>query len=138
MKTVTNSKDCFESRIKIFVPVFLCCHWSIFVNVHVITGFRNYFQNHRLLSEQLLESQAAAWKPEQASYRWLLESLSELVSDFREASRNFIFKFLKKAAKYCKNHRHRYKKELILILEPSKNYSSRDNIHLNGVNTNNT
>jgi hypothetical protein len=26
----TKSKDCSESRIRIFVPAFLCCHWPIF------------------------------------------------------------------------------------------------------------
>jgi hypothetical protein len=38
LKTVTNSKDLTESRIRIFVPAFLCCHWSIFfsVQLHVI------------------------------------------------------------------------------------------------------
>jgi hypothetical protein len=43
--------------------------------------------------------------PEQASWRVLLERFSQLVSDFIDASRNFILKFLhKKTAKNCENH----------------------------------
>jgi hypothetical protein len=41
LKTHTNSKDCYESRIRISVPAFLRCHWSIFSSVHVLSGFRN-------------------------------------------------------------------------------------------------
>jgi hypothetical protein len=34
---------------------------------------------------------------------------SELVSDYKESSRNLIFNFLhKKAAKYCENHQSSY------------------------------
>jgi hypothetical protein len=62
--TVTNPDYCSESRIKISVPAFHCFHWSVFSSVHVIVGFRNNFLNHRRLSEQSLESQAANWKPE--------------------------------------------------------------------------
>ncbi len=71
-KTVTNPDYCSESRIKISVPAFHCFRWSVFSSIHVIVGFRNNFLNHRRLSEQPLESQAATWKP--------------------EARRNFIFK----------------------------------------------
>jgi hypothetical protein len=38
--------------------------------------------------------------------KWCQEQYLELVSDFQEAGRNFIFDFLpKRAAKYSKNHR---------------------------------
>ncbi len=46
---------------------------TICVGHRIMAGFRNNFQNHRRLSEQLLESQAAIGKPEQASWRVLLE-----------------------------------------------------------------
>jgi hypothetical protein len=36
-----------------------------------MVGFRNNFQDHRRLSEQLLESQAAIGKPEQDAWRGL-------------------------------------------------------------------
>jgi hypothetical protein len=51
LKTLTNSKEC--SR----------CHWSIFSSVHGIAGFHNNLQNHRRLSEQFSESQAAFGTP---------------------------------------------------------------------------
>jgi hypothetical protein len=51
-------------------------------------------QNHRRVSEQLLKAQAAIRKPEHALCRGLLEGISQLVSDFIEASRNFILDFL--------------------------------------------
>jgi hypothetical protein len=64
-------------RARISVPAFFLPHWSIFPKVHALVGFRNKFQNQRL---------------------------SELVSDFIEASRNFIFNLAtKKAAKYYEN-----------------------------------
>ncbi len=54
-----------------------CCPLLSFVNfssyIHVKAGFRKNFHNHRRLLERLLESQAATWKPEQASWRGLLE-----------------------------------------------------------------
>jgi hypothetical protein len=54
-----------------------------------MAGFLNNFQDHRRLTEQLLESQAAIGKPEQAFWRGLLlEGFSQLVSDFVEASKN--------------------------------------------------
>jgi hypothetical protein len=52
-----------------------------------MAGFRKKYQDHRRLSEQLLQSQAIL-KMEQASCK-LLEGFSQLVSDFIEASRNF-------------------------------------------------
>jgi hypothetical protein len=33
LKTLTKSKDCSESRVRIFVPAFLLYHWSIFSRV---------------------------------------------------------------------------------------------------------
>ncbi len=46
--------------------------------------------------KQLLKAQAGIRKPEQALWRGLLERISQLVSDFTEASRNYILDFLHK------------------------------------------
>jgi hypothetical protein len=55
--------------------------------------------------EQLLDSQAAIGKPEQALCKGLLEVFSQLVS------RNFKLDFLyKKTAKNCENHQRSFKK----------------------------
>jgi hypothetical protein len=43
-----------------------------------------------------LNAQAAIRKPEQALWRGLLAGISQLVSDFLEATRNFILGFLQK------------------------------------------
>jgi hypothetical protein len=67
LKTLTDSEYCSESCITISVPAFRVSDWSIFSSVLVMAGFRNSFQDHRPLSEQLLESQAAIGKPEQTS-----------------------------------------------------------------------
>jgi hypothetical protein len=48
--------------------------------------------NHRRLSKQLLESQAAIWKPQQASWRRFLEGFKQLLRDIIEARLNFIYK----------------------------------------------
>ncbi len=62
-------------------------------------------------SEQLLKAQAAIRKPKQALWRGLLEGISQLVSDFIEASRNFILNFLhKKTTENCENHKRSFKK----------------------------
>jgi len=58
-----------------------------------IAGFRNNFQDHRRVTKQYLETQAALRKPEQALWRGLLEWISQLLSDFIEASETFLFGF---------------------------------------------
>jgi hypothetical protein len=55
--TGTNSKNCSGFPLLSFVDFFLCTF---------IAGFRNNFQGHRRVTEQLLETQAAIRKPEQA------------------------------------------------------------------------
>jgi hypothetical protein len=55
-----------------------------------MAGFRNNFQDHRQVSEQLLETQAAIRKLEQLAEEVYLEGISQLVSNFIEASRNFF------------------------------------------------
>jgi hypothetical protein len=63
LKTLTNSKNCSESH-QISFPAFLCSHWSIFLV---------YIHSRNKLSE------VGYWK----------DFLSQLVSDFLEARRNF-------------------------------------------------
>jgi hypothetical protein len=55
--TISNSKNCFGFPLLSLVDFFLCTF---------IAGFQNNFQNHRRITEQLLETQAAIRKPEQA------------------------------------------------------------------------
>jgi hypothetical protein len=67
LKTLTNSKSCSESRIKfMFRLSFTLIGKFLLVYSTFTDGFRNNFQNHRRVSEQLLKAQAAIRKPEQA------------------------------------------------------------------------
>jgi hypothetical protein len=64
METLTNYKDCSKSciRKKNYVLAFLCTLTLSLVGslqFNVMVEFRNSFQDHRRLSEQLLESQEA-------------------------------------------------------------------------------
>jgi hypothetical protein len=63
LKTFTNSKKCSVSRIKF---LFWLSFPLIGVHCTFIAGFRNNFQDHSRVTEQLLETQAAIRKPEQA------------------------------------------------------------------------
>jgi hypothetical protein len=58
LKTLTNSKNCSENRIKFSIPAFLALIGHILSSFTFIAGFRNSFPDLRRLSEQLLESQA--------------------------------------------------------------------------------
>jgi hypothetical protein len=88
-KTLYNSKNCSESCINIFVPAVLLSHWLIsqvymskatFGTIFRITGgFRNSYQSQRRLSVCIIQ---------------LFEKKLKLESDFKAASRNFIFTFL--------------------------------------------
>ncbi len=70
-----------------------------------MVGFWNNFQDRKTPFEQLLETQEAIEKLEQASWRGLEAGFSQFVSDFIQASSNFSFEFLRKqAAKNCENH----------------------------------
>ncbi len=65
------SVSSFQEEEKSSVSAFHLSHQLIFSSVHSWMTFRTIFQNHRRLSDQLLESQAALGKPEQASWRGL-------------------------------------------------------------------
>ncbi len=65
LKTLTNSKSCSKSRIKFLFRLSLLSLVD-FLQCTFMAGFRNNFQEHRRISEQLLELQAALGKPEQA------------------------------------------------------------------------
>ncbi len=75
----SNSKDCFESCIRVSVPAFVLCRWLISPSVHVLycmsyPGFRNNFLDHR-------RPQSSIRKLEQAS-PGLQDGFLELASDF--------------------------------------------------------
>ncbi len=55
----TYTTESSSSRIRISVPAFLCCHWSIFSSVCTCHSWLLDFENHRWLLGQLLKSQAA-------------------------------------------------------------------------------
>jgi hypothetical protein len=100
--------------------------------VYIHCRISEQYQNHKRLSEQLLESQAAIGKPEQATRRELLEGFSQLVSDFLEVSRNYILEnFHKKTAKNSENHQRSFTKYCYCFdLQDLKKWSSRDIIPL--------
>ncbi len=67
--------------------------------------FKNNFQDHRWVTEQLLETKAAGRKPEAPNnlQRGLLEGISQLVSDFIEATVTLIWlSFTKRQLKFVK------------------------------------
>ncbi len=65
LKTLTNSKNWSESRIKfLFWPSFVFIGQLFSVYIH--SSFLTNFQDHRRVTEQLLETQVAIRKPEQA------------------------------------------------------------------------
>jgi hypothetical protein len=65
LKTLTNSKTCSEISVLAFIA--LIGQFSPVYSTFM-ASFRNNFQDQRRLSEQLLESQAAIGKPEEASF----------------------------------------------------------------------
>ncbi len=96
-----KSRDICRYR---YLSAFLLSYTGrFFLKFTFMRGFWNNFQDHKQLSYQLLESHAVFRKKEQAFWRGLLDRFSQLVSDFIEVSRNFIFDFLlKKTAKNVK------------------------------------
>ncbi len=66
LKTLTNSKNCSVSRIKL-LPRFSFALIGRFYTV--MAGFRNNSQDHSQVSEQLLETQAAIRKPEEGYWK---------------------------------------------------------------------
>ncbi len=97
LKIIPKDSSEFLFRVSFCVMVcFLQC------TVHVIASFRNNFKNHTCFQNNFLKSLTTTWKLEKASWRGLLEGFSELVSDFKEASRNLIFIFSTKGSQYCK------------------------------------
>ncbi len=67
-ETLTKFKTYFESLIKILFRLSFALI-ARFSPVYIHAGFRNNIQDHGRSSKQLLESQAAIRKPEQASCR---------------------------------------------------------------------
>ncbi len=73
---LTNSNNCSVFRIKF---LFLLSRVLLvdFFSVHSYPAFVKIFQDHRRVSEQLLETQVAIRKPEQAFWIGLLEGISK-------------------------------------------------------------
>ncbi len=92
LKTCFNSKYCSKSHIKFLLWLSSLLLVDFFQGTFM-AGFRNNFQ---ALSMQLLVSQAAIGKLEQAYWRELLEEFSLLVSDFIKSKQNIIFDFVTK------------------------------------------
>ncbi len=95
LKTLTNSKNRSESRIKFLFWLSLALIGRFF-QCTFIAGFRNNFQDHRRVTEQLLDTHTAIRKPVKALWRGILEGISQLVSYFIEARRHFNLDFLYK------------------------------------------
>jgi hypothetical protein len=65
LKTLADSENCSEKAASNFCSGFPLLSLVYFFQCTFIAGFRNNFQNHRQVSEQLLKAQAAITKPEQ-------------------------------------------------------------------------
>ncbi len=102
VRTLFSNYNIFsKSRIKFLFPLSLCSHRLIFSCV-IHSRLSEYFQDHRRVSEQFLETQVDIRKPIQAPRRGTLEGISQLVSGFIEASRNFNLKSFTKDNKIVK------------------------------------
>ncbi len=101
LKALTNSKDCSQSRIILYLILFRLSFSLISTVYHCtfMAGFRNKFQSHRRPSESRNKlHEEGYWK------YFLLKFLIE-------STRHFILDFLhKKTAKSCKNHQRSNKK----------------------------
>jgi hypothetical protein len=84
MKTLTNAKDCSESSIRISVPAYLSCLWSVFSGLR----YMSFPEQLTRVTSGYLKSGTSILK----RVSGLLEEFS--VSYFIEASRTFIFDFL--------------------------------------------
>ncbi len=68
-------------------------------------AFKQKFLNQKPVSEQLLKSHRRLHENRNKLPDEVTGRISKLVSDFKEASTNFNYNFLRrKAAKYCENH----------------------------------
>ncbi len=120
LKTLTNTKNCSD------FPLLSLGDYFQFTFTY---WFRNNFQDHRQVSEQLLTTQAAIRNPKQALWRGWLEGISQLVSYFIEESRNLIFYFNPKKKKNGKTIS-AHSISIVSSFRTIKKYSSRDTIPL--------
>ncbi len=58
LKTLSNSENCFESRIKFLFRLFFTLTGHFFL-VYIHSRLSEQFQDQRLITEQLLGTQAA-------------------------------------------------------------------------------
>ncbi len=111
MKTLTNSETCTENCIRISYHL---CHLSFFstwspltghgekgLNIHVMGGLRNNFQNHSWVPEQVLQKQAdfwypgnlenGYWKKQVKTYKWFsMQKKIKTTSAYTGHQKNFI------------------------------------------------
>ncbi len=110
LKTPNNSKNCSESRIKFLFRLSFAVI-SRFFPVYIHSWLSEQFSGSQAGYGKTFRDTAAIRKSEQALCEGLQEGISELVSDFIEAVRNFIFDFFhKKTTKNCENQKRSFKK----------------------------
>jgi hypothetical protein len=98
--TLTNSKDCSESRVKISVSAFLLSLIHFLQCTVDSWPISEQFQDHRRLSEQLLESQAAIGKPNKPKGVCLKDfTISKLFHIYKQAETLFLGFFQEKKHK---------------------------------------
>ncbi len=108
---LTTRLDLIRRSSLISILVFLCSHtWPAFRTMFRITSsFWINFQSHLRLPESYNKL------PEEGYWK----DFHKLVSDFKEASRNFILECSsQKDSQNCEGHQHSYKKILFRFLGP--------------------
>jgi hypothetical protein len=96
LKTLIGSENCSESRFKqISVPAFLCSHWSIF-SVYIHSRHLEQFSGSQAGYGTTFRDTGGYQKAGTSSLKRVTVGISQLVSDFVEASRNFNLDFLHK------------------------------------------
>ncbi len=110
---LTIPEDCSRKPHKISVPVFFLFHWGDFLQCTYIYG---------RLSEQFSGSHAAFGKPEQASWRGLLEEFSQLLSDSLKQAETLFWTFFCKRQPEIVEIVSAHIKSTVLIFRAIKKY----------------
>ncbi len=123
---LASLKTLIASLIKFFCSCFPPLSLVEFFQCTFMSGFRNNFQNHRRLSEQLLESQAAFGKPEQATYRitgriFTISSGKCFPRTRKHGETLFWIFFIKGQPKKSENHQRSFKKKCFDFQDLQKN-----------------
>jgi hypothetical protein len=118
LKILTKPINYSESRIKFLFRLSFARNGKFF-QCTFIAGFRNNFQDHRRVAEQLLETQDAIRRLEQAQIKkWFYRNKQKLWFGFHSQKDNLIFVKLYALIEII----------LFRILGPSKKYSSGETI----------